>query len=413
MKKIVALALAIVLMMPMFTACANTSPAEDLQKEIYSPSTVSAEEAVPEESEADEKTDIPTGMKIGFVYSPESDALSRTYRHSLKYITEAFGCEVIFADMLDPSNEAMIGYYENLIQQGAEGLVMLFPISVAFLQDLENKGIYYTFINTGDPDIQEFLKTAEHYCGSLVSLDSSDPDRGASYVMTTNMLNCLYEAGCRNLVYTGIAAGNTDHDQRYLAWTEFLENHDDVVAVAEYRGAEAASGMSDILASYGNEIDGICVSDSAFPAVAASVVSAGLQEQIKMSSFDMHDIIPDLMKAGTVVGVGGGNTAFFETCFVMLYNKWSGADDILSEDESKCIPIPNLFVINDGAAYEAYETFFTGDLPALTADELKELCSYYNPDTTIQEKNDYMWWLADGENYNLEAIAERHADLVG
>ena len=97
----------------------------------------------------------------------------------------------------------------------------------------------------------------------------------------------------------------------------------------------------------------------------------------------------------------------------MLYNKWSGADDILSEDESKCIPIPNLFVINDGAAYEAYETFFTGDLPALTADELKELCSYYNPDTTIQEKNDYMWWLADGENYNLEAIAERHADLVG
>ena len=315
--------------------------------------------------------------------------------------------------MLDPSNEAMIGYYENLIQQGAEGLVMLFPISVAFLQDLENKGIYYTFINTGDPDIQEFLKTAEHYCGSLVSLDSSDPDRGASYVMTTNMLNCLYEAGCRNLVYTGIAAGNTDHDQRYLAWTEFLENHDDVVAVAEYRGAEAASGMSDILASYGNEIDGICVSDSAFPAVAASVVSAGLQEQIKMSSFDMHDIIPDLMKAGTVVGVGGGNTAFFETCFVMLYNKWSGADDILSEDESKCIPIPNLFVINDGAAYEAYETFFTGDLPALTADELKELCSYYNPDTTIQEKNDYMWWLADGENYNLEAIAERHADLVG
>ena len=78
MKKIVALALAIVLMMPMFTACANTSPAEDLQKEIYSPSTVSAEEAVPEESEADEKTDIPTGMKIGFVYSPESDALSRT-----------------------------------------------------------------------------------------------------------------------------------------------------------------------------------------------------------------------------------------------------------------------------------------------------------------------------------------------
>ena len=340
-------------------------------------------------------------FKIGYVYAPPADSLSRAFYATLDYMGKEFNCQMLYVNLTSYGVEDWVAAYENLVQQGANALILVRP-TPALIQMLNQKGVYYTGLSSAITDqIRAVANGSKYFCGWFDQASS-----GADYDVAYKLMQTMYAKGVRKVAYVAAAAGNTAGDLRIKGFEDAVKEHSDMKIVATFRGNDMALGLTDILATYGSQIDGL-ISASGGSTVASAIISAGYSKTIKFACVDTSDADIQTFTNGMQVAVGAGNANMLMFGFVAVYNALSGSDRLFAQQLDKGIPIPKSFVITNLDEYNAYIKYFLKDHYAFTGDELKKLSSVYTPNTTIAEKEALWSKYCSFEFFNPAATAKR------
>ena len=71
------------------------------------------------------------------------------------------------------------------------------------------------------------------------------------------------------------------------------------------------------------------------------------------------------------------------------------------------------FVVTDAQGWRDSNQYIGGDIPGLVPDEVLSLNSWYDPDTTVEEKEALMESYTDSEYWNLDSIVARVKAYLG
>lgn len=356
--------------------------------------TLTAAMTVSLATQAAAETEEKDSFKMGFVHSSFSDQLGVMYQKYAQYAADELGCEIIFAEAAD--SDSKINAQQNMIEMGCEAIINT-TCSESLVQMCANAGVYYIQVgNTiSDPALAEYAADCEYFIGNIL-VDN--------YEVGVNMVNALYEQGCRKLAFIEFTPGQvTTMDDRARGMEEAAEAYEDLEIVTTYTGQPSsfADGTEQILASYGSKIDGI-VSVMANAAIPASIFSYGLSDQIKYAGVDIQEGTDELLEAGTMAYVAGGAFPNAEIAVAMAYNYltdykiWTDSDDVTR-------PLIELKSVED---YENYMKYFEGDLPCYTGNELKTIVGICNPDVTMEEVRTFAL------DSDIDSVVERHKDLI-
>ncbi len=405
-NRILVALLACALMISMLAGCASKA---DEAEQGKTASTETAEPVAPAEDEkkadenvafSSEKAGTPDiaenapSFKLGFIHNSFSDQLGVMYQRYAQYAAEQLGCEIIFAEA--PDDDSRTSAQQNMIEMGCNGLIMT-TCSEAILQRCADAGVYFVQVgnNIADPALKEFADNCEYYIGSIL-VDN--------YQVGRNMVDALYAQGCRKLAFIEFTPGKvTTMDDRARGMDEAAEQYSDLEVVTVYTGMPNtfAEGAEQILAAYGDKIDGI-VATMANAAIPSAIFSYGLSAQIKYAGVDIQEGTDELLAAGTMAYVAGGAFPNAELGVAMLYNYLSGYQ-IWSDKEDITRPLIELQSVED---YNNYMKFFEGDLPCYTGTELKTIVGVYTPDVTMDDVR------ALAADSSVASCVERHAGLI-
>ncbi len=393
MRRFLALALACLLLAGTCAGCAKTEGGTDAQETGETEQAVETGFSDAGTTESTTLEDAPS-FKFGFIHTSFSDQLGIMYQKYAQYAADQLGCEIIFTEATD--TDSRMAAVQNMIEMGCQGIINT-TISESMLQLCEDAGVYYIQVgNTiSDPELAAFAADSEFFLGSCL-VDN--------YQVGRNMVDALYEQGCRKLAFMEFTPGTvTTMDDRADGMHDAAEAYSDLEIVTEYTGAANTfgDGAEQILASYGAEIDGI-VAVMANASIAASIYSYGLSDQIKYAGVDIQEGTDELLEAGTMAYVAGGAFPNAEIAVAMLYNYLTDYK-IWTDDEDITRPLIELQSVED---YDNYMKYFEGDLPCYTGDELKTIVGLYNPDVTMEDVR------ALAADSSIESCVERHAGLI-
>lgn len=133
------------------------------------------------------------------------DQLGVMYQRYAQYAAEQLGCEIVFAEASD--DDSRTSAQQNMIEMGCEGLIMT-TCSEALLQRCVDANVYFIQVGNSisDPALAEFAANCEYYIGSIL-VDN--------YQVGRNMVDALYEQGCRKLAFIEFTPGKvTTMDDR-------------------------------------------------------------------------------------------------------------------------------------------------------------------------------------------------------
>lgn len=333
-------------------------------------------------------------IKMGFIHNSFSDQLGVMYQKYAQYAADELGCEIVFAEAAD--NDSKISAQQNMIELGCDAIINT-TCSESLLQMCEDAGVYYVQLgNTiADSDLAEYAAECEYFIGNIL-VDNYD--------VGANMVNALYEQGCRKLAFIEFTPGQaTTMDDRARGMQEAAEAYDDLEIVTTYTGQSAsfADGTEQILASYGGKIDGV-VSVMANAAIPAAIFAYGMSDQIKYAGVDIQEGTDELLASGTMAYVAGGAFPNAEIAVAMAYNYLTGYK-IWADNEDITRPLLELKSVED---YENYMKYFEGEIPCYSGEELKTIVGEFNPDVTI---DDVRMFALDSD---INSVAERHKDLL-
>lgn len=342
------------------------------------------------------------GYKIGFWYLPDSDKLSKEYRETLNYCAEITNCEMVYYDMsADFSVEAQTAAVESLVSQGCDGIIMIFGSSPAIFNYLNESGVYYVGFTRSYTDEVANVTDGSEYCTGWLDEGTDAGNKAMAYAM----VDALAEAGCKKIVYIAGAPGNSLHDDHAEGFEAGAADNG-IEIVANYRGSDGATGIADLLATYGNEIDGMALQGTGESGLAA-IQAAGLTGKVKLAQTNSAgDNTRDYLEQGLLTATASANNVNIIQFYMQLFNALSGADRLFAEDY--IVPVIPAMVVKSAEEWDICEECTTGDIPGLTPKEILSLNSIYDPNTTIAEKEalEEMYTNPD-EFWNIEGISER------
>lgn len=408
MKKLIALLLALCMLLSL-AACGGTkAPAADASNGDAPAATDAPSSGDLVDAPADsfdvassgkfENPDAPKGFKIGFAYLPPSDTLGAAFHKMLDYCAAEFGCEMFYVEWTAFDADSLVGGYENLIQAGCDAMipVMLFP---AVIDACNKNGVYFlpTCCEVDENTLPLCLES-DYYLGNI-----HEDEVAAGYTLGQN----LYDAGCRNVAFKGNTPGMAkSHDDRYRGFKQFADEHEDFNVVVEALESTTATVFDEIIAAHGEKLDGF-VTTGGTATLPAAIIAAGYEDQIKYTTIDIQGDVRTDLELGMCVGVAGGQYPDMELSFVVIYNMLASGEKVIM-DRTQSLKRPYMW-LRSVEDYDYYITYMEGNIPAYTADELKEMTLAYNPDATVesiyQMLQDYC------ANYGLEDVIERHAEF--
>lgn len=405
LKKLTALLLAAVLLLSM-AACTTASQEASTPSNSQNPQTNTTTEPAADPQAAPESTEIVTSnnenaqaysgelppAKLGFICWGYTDSLAQGYVRALEYAGEYCGFEIEYASY--SNYEEIITAAENLIQAGCN-ILMTTKASAALMDLCESNQVYLAQWASviSDPELAEYMEKSKYWVG-VSTVD--DYDAGYQCVET------LYEAGCRNIVLMGSAAGSYSHDLRFMGMYDALETHEDVNVLGEFRSStlktEAAPSLQNYIALY-PELDGV-ISSGASSGILESIVQTldteGKIGKIKFATVDIQAGCDAYFEEGSLSFIAGGQ--YLEVMFLMLnaLNIYDGA-----YDGSKQIDTTFLY-LKSAEDYRNYVKYIDSDgVYPYSAEELQSITWRCNPDATFQDLYD-MW-----SSYSLETIVEK------
>lgn len=393
-----------VLMVVSLAACANTpnaADADDTTDETTSDAVVSAEPIL------NDKGEEVGGYKIGFFYLPESDGLSAQFHRALDYCAALTNCEIEYYDMMTFTADEISTAVETLVSVGCDGVMMISGTSPALFEYMNEQGVYYVGLTRSyNEEVANVVDGSEYNCGWL------NEAGGVNFQMGYDLTEVLANKGCKNIAYLAQAPGSEIGDDRVRGIEAACEDFG-INIVTSYRGADYAAGASDILATRGAELDGF-VSNSNGDIGIAAINMAGYTDSIQYAQVDAPSAsdTENYFEMGNLAATTSGNNVYVVQMFMQLFNAISGADRLFNEGD-RIIPMIPSFVVTDAQGWRDSNQYIGGDIPGLVPDEVLSLNSWYDPDTTVEEKEALMESYTDSEYWNLDSIVARVKAYLG
>lgn len=329
--------------------------------------------------------------RIGFFYGEFTSKLGEQFLNCLKYIADDLNVEIVPIE--GGFGEQAIATLESVAAAGSvDGIISAAGASPAFLKALGTiplVGIGSSF--PSDPAEVQEVSTYENFLGAVI-----DSDYNAGYTAA----KCMYEAGCRNLCLAGLTQGmSAAHDARVKGVTDFLAEHPDYKLLADdYSRAQYAPAISNFAAAF-MEMDSLFTS-SCDDAVFTTMLSEGLIGSVKLGTVDITETTGEYFDNGTLAFIAGGQYGSAMVGFAILYNYLAEGIRIIPDTT---IPMSRDYItISNVEEYNDYLTYIDGEVPVYTADEVKAMIHYYNPDASFESIS------AVNAAYSIEDVMTRH-----
>ena len=341
---------------------------------------------------------VPEGLKIAFGYRSFSDKLGSQYKNCVQYLCDAFGVDVVFFEYGNGGDEAVSAVESVLAAGDIKGIMVAGATSAAYVAAADKYGAAYICIG-GFPATEEEIASCTAYDCFLGGILDDDDWAGATGI------EALYQAGCRNICYSGLLKGYvSSHDARAAAMNRVVDSHEDMNLLAEnYTMLEWSADIASFAASY-PEMDGYGFSacaDSLYQAFENEGIADG---SVKIAGVDISSQTGNYFKKGVMCWTCGGQYGTAMMAFSILYNYLADSTRIIADP---AVPMLRPYIgINSYEDYERYEKYVESEVPVYTAEEVLETIHYFNEEVTA----DTFQSLAD--NYSIADIEARHADLI-
>lgn len=364
MKKLVALLLAVVLMVPAFAF------------------TATAEEDLPH-------------YNIGVVIHTTTDFLCSKYKAYSEYIGENFNVDFTYYILSSFDDDVYLAAIETLCGQGMDAIITTNFSGSAILKGIQVCDDYGVYMAVGwshvQPEDLEQAKKSKYFVGS-----SYEDDYNAGYALVKS----CYDVGKRNMMAIGYEPGITCHDQR---WNGMMQAFTDlgIEPAGEYRGLEFSDAVESYLAM-NKDIDAICITLMGLEYTKQPIANAGKTGDIIVACVDFSDNTGDALADGDLSLTIGGQYVDVAYSFVLLYNALRGTP--LAEEPVE-IPV-NFISAYTQEDFNNYMKYVHNDIFAYTADELKQVIKVFTPDATADQL------FAMGSTFGIEDCKTRHADLL-
>lgn len=347
-------------------------------------------------AQAKEDTADVKQVSIGFIGWGYTDTLGAAYKEYFDYIAEEFGMNVTL--VAGTTQEEHISLAEDLIEAGVDG-ILAYQVTSPMMKLCDEAGVYLMQFGSPitDEDIQANLDGSDYWLGT-----SSVDD----YKSGQNMVEALYEDGCRNMVVLGVAAGNPCHDLRWNGIMDKAAEYDDMTVIGEYRGGTAAAQeysdqVQNFVAMY-PEMDSIAMTGASsgnLDAVLSALDTVGMTGTVKLATLDVQEGTDTYLEEGSLLFIGGGQHPEVVFLAILMADIIRGSLDMGGEEVSLVGQFINI-VGTDG--YEEFKKYIMDDFPYYI-EELKAVSTSFNPDTSYQELYD-LW-----NSYSLDDVETRHA----
>lgn len=349
------------------------------------------------------------GYKIGFWYLPPTDLLSKNFRDTLDYCAKLTNCEMEYYDMTGWSSEDMSMAVETLVSNGCDGIIMVLGSSPAMYEYLNESEVYYVGLTRSYTDEVALVTDTSEYCtGWIGDLGGNE---GVNYQTGYDLTQTLAEEGCKTLAVVGGSEGETMNDER-VAGVEAAAKDLGMDIIASYRGKDPATGFSDILASFGSNVDGIAYTGGTDIGVAA-IQAAGYSGKIKLAQVDAAgEDTQAYLENGLMTATFGGGSTYMVGAYMQLFNALSGADRLCGEG-SKIVPQFAGFVTKGVEEWEKASYCTMGEIPGgLLPDEILSLNSLCVPGMTVAEREALLVEYQSPEYWNIDSIYKRVSEYL-
>ncbi len=385
MKKILALVLSLIMILSIASSFADVVGTGDVY--FKDPDTSALDQDI--------LNSLPH-YKFAFSYYGFTDKLSQQFKLGLDYLGKAFNVEWVWFE--SGSGDETVTNIESVLAAGDIDGVIYVGGSQALLDVCQKYNV--PFISAcGFPSTdteKQGCASYDVYLGGVV-----DDDVWAG----TKCVEALYNAGCRNLVFSGITQGFVkSHDDRERAMQDFIAAHPDMKLLAESLTlGEWTNDMSTFAASFGGIMDCyICTgcSDAIYQAIEAEGMADG---SIKFSTVDISSQTGVYYQNGVQVWTCGGQYTTPMVAFAVLYNYVHDGVRMITD---KTQPLTRKYIeITSYEDYENYCKYIENDIPPYNAEEISRMMLVFNPDVTYADLE------KDANTYGLEDVMSRRVGV--
>lgn len=404
MKKILLIVMAVFVMGMMF-GCTNQSndgepSAPDNQPE--SPSSVS-----PDETDDAEAAQDPEPFQIGFPWATAStDPTFVSIVTNVSAAVEAAGGELVMVES-DLTADTLINNITDLISRDVDGILFM-PASDSMLptvnQLCSEAGVPYAtmFRVINDEDIKNEIYSSEYFAGGCY-----EDDEQCAYNITKTMV----DQGVENLCVINIAKGDTSSDLRDKGVEKAVEETGINLLNTTY-GITVQTDMTKTIESYiaaYPEMDGILLAgtycDAALPTIEKALSDHNLAGEIKVGRIDFDFTMGEYLADGSFhVAYGGQQQIDPLLSTVILVNKVVGTP-ITADGPFNLVT--NYLELTSSEEADNFFTYFLGDVPVFTSDEIREsMIKYY--DSNIDEST----FVTIVDHFSVADVVVRHEDMV-
>jgi ABC-type sugar transport system substrate-binding protein len=347
---------------------------------------------------------VPSGLggyKIGFWYTPPTDDLSKGVRDVLDFCAELTNCEMVYYDMSDWSAGAQSTAVESLVSLGCDAVIMVTGTSPALFQYLNDSKVYYTGMTRSYTREVALVTDNSEYSTGWLGDDGGVG--GANYQSGYMLTELLAKQGCKSIAYFDSSEGEAMGDERSMGIEGAVKDYG-MKVVANYRGYDWATGFSDILASFGSQLDGIVFPGGSGDMAIAAIQTAGYIGKIKLAQGNSAgEDTPDYLEKGYLSVTSLGGSTFMAQMYMQLFNALSGADRLFEEGKG-FYPMASGFLVTNVKEWDDANVIMRSIPGGVIPDDILKLNSLCFPGMTVKEREDFMRYYATSDYWNVQAL---------
>ena len=397
MKKLLYLVMVMALVVVLFTGCADTSSSDVTE-------TAEDEAPVAEDVEASED---PAAFTIGFPWATTStDPTFVSIVTCVEAAVESAGGELVLVES-DLTADTLINNITDLISRDVDGILFM-PASDSMLptvnQLCSEAGIPFAtiFRVINDEDIREEIHNSDYFAGGCY-----EDDEQCAYDITKTMVG----QGVENLCVINIAKGDTSSDLRDKGVEKAIEETGINLLNTTY-GITVQTDMTKTIESYiaaYPEMDGILLAgtycDAALPTIEKALSDHNLDGDIIVGRIDFDFTMGEYLEAGSFhVAYGGQQQSDPLLSAVILVNDVIGTP---INGDDPFILVTNYLELTSSEEAENFLTYFLGDVPVFTAQEIKDsMIKYYDDSITVDTFEQIV------EDFSVADVVARHEGML-
>ena len=389
MKKLLALALALVMVLSLAACGGNTTETKGAETETKAAEavkdvveTVAGEEA-PEAIALDGTWPEET-VKIGFLSFDTTADQHLACMDYFDYLSKYFNIEVISSESIADA-EGELNFINDCAAAGCKAIIAYYNVSLAeAAKACSAQGMYYWGGFGGDEAAYNEVKDDPYYLGGYTL---GDAEYNAGY----SLGKAITEQGCEKIVYCsgGAAFGVSMFIDRQQGFLDALAeaNLEPVKIIEGWPGTDAFAAEQ--TATLDMDIDAI-VSSFAIAMWFQPLMNSPKAETVKLAAIaTVDDLHYDFFNNGTVVGlVYDCEEVVFGNAIPMILSAVTGAKYTNEDGSAPLVPVHRWTVTTPEQYNAIYDIHSAGEY-VITAEDIAALIPAVNADATSQGFVDY------------------------